>query len=141
MANVNESFRSHVTSGKFVLTLGSSHIAALVWIEQQLRRDRSLEEELSSGHIARRDPEMGHPLRRAFRSPGTGGIISRGLVIHTDPRYHEGAPADEWTRRKPSEFWTITPAGWAVVTLLVEAGIWQEYSDALPEVPEPKAVA
>lgn len=134
MAGINEALRAHVSSAKFVLTLGTTHIAALVRIEHDLRRNRSLEEDLAEGTLRTNDPPIGHPLRRAFRSPGAAALIERGLVTHADP-HREGEPRDEWTRRKPSAFWTITPAGWAVITLLVEAGIWQEYSDALPAIP------
>jgi hypothetical protein len=38
---------------------------------------------------------------------------------------------------RPSEIWTITTAGHAVIALLQEAGIWQEYASAI----EPKPVA
>lgn len=137
-APINEALRAHVTSAKFVLTLGATHIAALVRFEYDLRRDRSLEEDLKAKTLRNPDPAVGHPLRRAFRSPGTAGIISRGLVVQLHP-YREGEPRDEWTRRKPSEVWAITPAGWAVITLLQQAGIWQEYTDALPAIPDGRA--
>lgn len=138
-APINEALRAHVTSAKFVLTLGATHIAALVGVERRLRDNRTLEEELASGQLLIRNPAQAHPLRRAFRHDTTGmaGLIARGLVVHHHP--HEGGHPDGWTRVKPSEYWTITPAGWAVVTLLQQAGIWQEYADALPAVPERKA--
>lgn len=127
---VNEALRSHVTSAKFVLTLGATHIACLVRIERDLQRDRTIDEDLAAGIIRSWDPAIGHPLRRAFRHGSAAGLIARGLITHTMPA-HRG-----W---RPSQIWTITPAGWAVITLLREAGIWQEYTDALPAIPTTNA--
>lgn len=134
-APINEALRAHVTSAKFVLTLGATHIAALVGVERRLRDNRTLEEELASGQLLVRNPAQAHPLRRAFRHDATGmaGLIARGLVVHHHP--HDGGHGDGWIRVKPSEYWQITPAGWAVITLLQQAGIWAEYSDALPAIP------
>lgn len=139
---INEALRAHVTSAKFVLTLGATHIAALVNVERSLRYNRSLDEELADhragkSSLLQRDPPIGHPLRRAFRHTGTSGLIARGLVIHTNPNV--AGEAGAWTKHKPSEYWQITPAGWAVITLLRDAGIWAEYSDALPAIPSEAA--
>lgn len=123
---MNQALRDHVTSAKFVLTLGPTHIANLVQIERRLRHNKTLEEEIKAGTFLKNDPPEGHPLRRTFRLPGFPGLVARGLVTHRMPTDHK------W---RPSDIWTITPAGWAVITLLVEAGIWQEYSDALPAIP------
>src|SRR5262245_56140750 len=86
---VNEALRAHVTSAKFVLTLGGSHIAALARLADELARDRSLEEDLAAGTLRPCDPPTGHPLRRAFRNPGLSGLITRGLVVQYHP-HREG---------------------------------------------------
>lgn len=131
--NVNERLRAHVTSTTFVLTLGATHIAALAHIDHELRRNRSLNEDLAEGTLRDIDPPQGNPLRRAFRHNATGmnGLIARGLATHTYTDKATGA----W---RPSDIWTITPAGRHVIGLLQEAGIWQEYADALPAEPEPE---
>jgi hypothetical protein len=128
---VNEALRAHVTSAKFVLTLGATHIAALVWVERQLRNNKSTDEKLHDGTLAPHDPPLGHPLRRAFRHSGMGGLITRGLVLHHLPA--EYAQPGVWGGHlKPAEIWTITKAGRAVIDLLVESGVWAEYADAMP---------
>lgn len=139
MSGINEALRAHVTSAKFVLTLGGTHIAALARIVADLADDRSTDDMLKDNRAGRPlrqvDPPVGHPLRSAFRAPGVGGLITRGLVTHTMP-YPRGKRRDtgDW---RPSEIWHITEAGHAVITLLREAGIWQEYAGALaPELPK-----
>lgn len=136
---INEALRAHVTSAKFVLTLSATQIAALVWIERQLRRNLTIKEELSALREQGREvsarydlPARNHPMHRTFNLhvTGTHGLIARGLVTHTMP-----TRPDE--NRRPTDIWAITPAGRAVVTLLQEAGIWQEYVDALPAEIEP----
>jgi hypothetical protein len=134
MAGVNEALRAHVTSAKFVLTLGASHIAALARIVADLADNRSTEEMIRDHRAHTRplrdvDPPVGHPLRSAFRAPGMGGLITRGLVTHTMPYPRKGrTDTTDW---RPSDIWHITEAGHAVITLLREAGIWQEYAGAL----------
>jgi hypothetical protein len=128
---VNEALRAHVTSAKFVLTLGATHIAALVWVERQLRHNKSTDEKLQDRTLAPTDPPLGHPLRRAFRHSGMGGLITRGLILHHLPAGYD-QPGVWGGHLKPAEIWTITRAGRAVIDLLVEAGIWSEFADALP---------
>jgi hypothetical protein len=135
---INEALRAHVTSAKFVLTLGATHIAALVHIDRELCRNRTIDEDLADGTLTSRShyPDAAHPLRRAFRhnATGVGGCIARGLITHTPPA--GGAPGT-WTGHiRPDQIWTITPAGRAVITLLVEAGIWAEYDGALAPIEE-----
>jgi len=141
---VNEALRAHVTSAKFVLTLGGTHIAALVSVVARLADDRTTDEMLrdyraGKGPLRDIDPPAGHPLRRAFRNPGMNGLIERGLLIHTMPYARNGRRGNDTNDWRPSEIWTITPAGQAVITLLREAGIWQEYAGALAPVEAPKA--
>lgn len=141
---MNELLRAHVTSAKFVLTLGATHIAALARIVADIADNRSTDEMLkdyrAGGSLRDPDPPIGHPLRPAFRAPGMGGLISRGLVTHTMPypRLKGRSDAGDW---RPSEIWHITEAGHAVITLLREAGIWQEYAGALmPATPPAKTL-
>jgi hypothetical protein len=131
---VNEAFRSHVTSTTFVLTLGASHIAALAHVAHELKRNRSIEEDLKNKTIDRRAKPRSGPLRRAFAHSATGmnGLVSRGLVIHHHLREEDRQPG-KWTGHlKPTDIWTITRAGELVIELLTEAGIWQEFADVLP---------
>lgn len=134
MNSPNEALRAHVTSARFVLTLGATHIAALVHIERSLRHGKSQNENIRDRSWLDHDPPLGHPLRPAFRNSvsGMNGLIARGLAVHTTPQ------SANW---RPSDIWTITPAGWAVITLLVEAGIWAEYADALPAPKPPSSRA
>lgn len=141
MNAVNEQLRAHVTSAKFVLSLGGMHIAALVWLDHKLRHDNSTEEEMAAKRLGNDRPRRDHPLHRAFNLmvPGMNGLVSRGLATHTSPVPRNGR--SNTMDYKPSEIWTITDAGRAAIVLLREAGIWQEYADALPPVEMPKAEA
>lgn len=125
----NEAFRAHVTSTTFVLTLGATHIAALAHVAHQLARNQTLDEDAANGTLDQRARPASGALRRAFAHGVTGmnGLIARGLVTY----HHEvqAKPVGTW---RPSEAWTITRAGQLVIALLAEAGIWQEYADALP---------
>jgi len=125
---INHALRQHVTSASFALVLGSTHIAALVRIDTELRRNKSLMEEIRD-----KDPDKWHEARsgphgRAFSHNATGmsGVIRRGLVIHLH-QSHPGEPFDEWGNRKPDEIWEITDAGQLVIGLLKESGLWAEY--------------
>jgi hypothetical protein len=130
---VNDALREHVTSSKFTLTLGATHIAALVWIDWQLLVNLNFDE-LSEQQSALVEPPRSHTLYRTFQLvvPGMHGLIQRGLVTHTRPA-NRGV--------KPADIWTITTAGQMVVGLLKEAGIWQEYASALPPIPRPVEAA
>jgi len=111
----NDMLRSHVTGIAFNLTLGKTHIAALVHLEEVLAH------ELTHGVASRsqlpRNPNLGN------FTTGASGLIARGLVTHQMP------PARVYIGDKPfSDFWQITVAGRLVLDLLREAGIYQEYA-------------
>lgn len=111
----NDLLRSHVTGAAFHLTLGKTHIAALVHLEERLASDLNAWE-----HIKR--PRSTTPHLGNFTS-GASGLIARGLVTHTYP-----ASNAHWADEPFSTFWQITPAGRLVLELLREAGIWDEYA-------------
>lgn len=120
---VNQALRQHVTSASFALVLGSTHIAALVRVDFELRRNRTLMEDIKEGRLAEHDPPgLTGPHRRAFRHDATGinGLIRRGLVLHTYPTKPVGED-------RPDEIWEITEAGRLVIGLLKEAGLWAEF--------------
>lgn len=126
---MNEALRSHVTSASFQLSLGLTHIAALVAIDHDLRRNRSIREDLDEHTFAERKPACASgPHRRAFQHNATGlhGLCRRGLVIHHTPT----RSGEEWLGTKPEEIWEVTEAGRLVIALLKEAGLWAEYGGA-----------
>lgn len=119
---MNQKLRDHVTSAKFVLALGPTHIAALAWLEWELRYDLAPE----ARHAMWGKGPYGTPWNRMV--PGQQGVYDRGLAVHfpfTGP-----GPVDN---RPASERWQITPAGQAVIFLLKEAGVWDEYACLLPD--------
>lgn len=136
MNTVNEALRTHVTSTRFVLSLGASHIAALVRIDRELALNHSLEDSIAAGTLGVTRPANTHPLSRIFNLPGSHGLVDRGLITHCTPR--SVAEGGNGPHTKPRDIWTITPAGRAVITLLQEAGLWQEYAAALPPMPKPE---
>jgi hypothetical protein len=119
----NEALRAHVTRVGFDLTLGKSHIATLVWIDQMLKHRRHIRT-VPSG-----------PYRHAFANSAVGGhgLEDRGLIEHTMPDYKgwraKGRSSDSYPVHR---IWRITKAGRLVIALLKEAGVYQEYLEALP---------
>lgn len=113
----NDLLRAHVTRVGFDLTLGKTHIAALVVLNESLRQKR---------YIRTTQTPVG--MRRTFAhfASGMEGCITRGLVVH---HYNEKHRDDglRW-------HYTITTAGKLVIGLLTEAGLYQEYADALPHL-------
>jgi hypothetical protein len=125
---INRALRNHVTSASFTLVLGSTHIAALVWTDHMLRRNRSFEQDRAEGTYGERQPpgQALHP--RAFANHATGitGLYRRGLITRlAEP--HGGEPYEVWGNRTPAEMWEITEAGRLVVGLLKESGLWAEF--------------
>jgi hypothetical protein len=106
-----------------MLTLRKTQIAALVWLDVELADNRSVNEQLANGGTILR-----YPRGRVWGSfvPGVNGLVSRGLVEHilTDGYRRPGVSTADL---KPSQVWRITEAGFLVVGLLKEAGIWQEH--------------
>lgn len=100
---MNTRLRDHVTRIGFNLSLGHTHIAALVRMDLALRNNRW------------------------YRAPspdnwavGMDGLVRRGLVDH-----HFNAKAKHEEGLRPH--YSITAAGAAVVELLKEAGLYAEY--------------
>lgn len=112
----NDLLRSHVTRVGFDLSLGRTHIAALVLLNEQMAQKRYISD--------RKVTDLS--MRRAFSffASGIGGCVSRGLVIHHyQPNKRNSTLKDHYT---------ITKAGKLVIDLLRECGIYGEYAAALP---------
>lgn len=127
----NDLLRMHVTRVGFDLSLGKTHIAALVWIEE-LRVAK-----WDATYF--RKPKSG-PMHRAFNNLVSGfhGLEERGLVVHRyDPqqvmRFQQSNPVhrDEdgvlRIHHNP-KVWKITKAGRLVIDLLKESGLYDEYA-------------
>lgn len=123
----NLALRRHVTRVGFQLTLGKTHIAALVYLDALLTRQgdwaRKDERHFRAGSLGYDMDRTDHDFARFV--PGVRGLIDRGLVA----RPHGQNLTREMTT---SEIWEITPAGRLVIGLLKESGIWAEYASALP---------
>lgn len=123
MSQVNESLRQHVTSVGFSLTLGKTHIAALVMLDIKLKHNRT-------GFDSAMNYTSSAP-PRVFKGPtGTSGLIERGLVEHIMDQRRK--PGENILAMTPRRIWRITPAGRLVINLLKEAGLYQEYAAMLP---------
>lgn len=129
---INESLRAHVTRVGFDLSLGRTHIAALVWIDHAIRYDKGGPWNPRIDRRPRRN--YGHPLARAHANFASGmhGLQDRGLVIWTNPdtiKLPRGVA--RWDELPARRIWRITPAGRHVIALLKEAGLYDEYAAAL----------
>lgn len=112
---MNERLRQHVTRVGFDLTLGKTHIAALVYLDYCIRHRVYLR---TASHT---------PFQ--WFATGARGLEERGLLVHHyEPREQRPKNAKDHLGRH----YTITPAGKLVIGLLKEAGIWQEYEATLP---------
>jgi hypothetical protein len=131
----------------FDLSLGKSHIAALVYIDQV----RLAGWDSARVNYTDRTYDGFNLVRRPFQQfvSGSRGIQERGLVIHTEPterqrkKWRELADAQEqldgfWHFYWEPKTWRITKAGQLVIKLLQEAGIYQEYASVL-DIREEKA--
>lgn len=125
---VNLALRQYVTSANFALILGSTHIAALVWTDHMLRRNKSFKEDNEEGTTDDRNPPGRALQPRAYAHHATGmtGLLRRGLVVRLFES-HGGQPYEQWAGVKPDETWQITEAGRLVIGLLKESGLWAEF--------------
>jgi hypothetical protein len=140
--DINPLLRDHVTSAAFVLSLGKTHVAALVRLDLEL---------VAEVRINAFDLGPGEH-RRLHRHDVTGmnGLIARGLVVHVyelnkhkyvvkpgdDSIYIAGAV--DLDRMPLGQCWNITRAGQLVCGLLKEAGLYAEYAGPLLPLIEAK---
>lgn len=115
---MNELLHAHVTRVGFDLTLGHTHVAALVALDQRLR--------FRSGF--RRNPSG---VKDSW-SAAISGLIHRGLVEHD--RDKKRTITDLSDPRAWRETWRITPAGKLVIGLLKEAGLYEKYAPLVERV-------
>jgi len=119
---MNGLLRSHVTRVGFDLTLGQTHIAALVRLAESIRTNKYV-----------KPIPRDHPLGRAdaLFAPGMDGLVRRGLVIHHyDAKAQKRAQSTGDHTMSMRPHYTITAAGNAVIVLLKEAGLYEEYATA-----------
>lgn len=128
MSEQNDLLRAHVTRVGFDLSLGKTHIAALVYLDQCLKQKRYIPHRVQDLSFPDNTQLPARAFGRAFSMFATGmhGCQDRGLVIHHWNPKHKNDGL-KW-------HYTITKAGKIVIALLSEAGIYQEYADALPRL-------
>lgn len=115
----NDLLRSHVTRVGFDLSLGKTHVAALVMLDIALK--------------SRRHVDTRHPMLRTW-VPAMHGLGDRGLVEHRHALDSRG-----YAKPGLNPHYRITKAGRLVIGLLKEAGIYQEHADLL--TPQLRAVS
>jgi hypothetical protein len=132
---VNDLLRDHVTSAAFVLSLGKTHVFALV------RLDLELTAEVKLDYSTLRTVKGG--INRCDIS-ALQGLERRGLIIHVwEANKHKyGKPSTNFYAKPGdrvydyetvprSAHWNITRAGRLVIDLLREAGLYAEYAGPL----------
>lgn len=115
---MNEALRDHVTRIGFNLTLGTTHIAAMVLLDVMLR---------SEDDERKRYTMADQWNRRSFFVPAIDGVIRRGLAWHQQPDKID-------IRANFFRNYGFTKAGIAALELLRESGIYEEYERALPVI-------
>lgn len=131
---MNELFRDHVTSVGFNLSLGKTHIAALVELDHKLKLNLPLGYQGIDYSVAVRGSRGRLPRAFAHNVPARIGLEARGLVEHLISMGDH-----DWRHLTPRQVWRITPAGRLVINLLKEAGLYQEYAGYLPPLPTTQA--
>jgi hypothetical protein len=139
---VNELLRDHVTSAAFILSLGKTHVFALVKLDLELTAEVRLD------YAALRSVSGG--LNRMDMT-ALQGLERRGLVVrvweknkhrYARPATHpmqQGQTVYDTADAPRSAFYNITRAGRLVIDLLREAGLYAEYAGPLlPLVEERK---
>jgi len=115
---MNELLRAHVTRVGFDLSLGHTHISALVDVAFSIRNGKRVR-------------SVDYSRVHSMFSHATHGLIERGLVRH---HYNEkealGTNFGKARDKGLGPHYTITPAGKLVVALLKEAGLYDEYASA-----------
>lgn len=114
---MNEELRKHVTSNQFVLTMRATHIRTLVFLH--------VITETASKVRTSDDPRF---------VASVNGLRDRGLVLHFyPPKWYKGDPDKFRNRLLPdgtweyglNDFYELTTAGYYVVGLLEEAGMYE----------------
>ena len=120
--NPNELLHAHVTRVGFDLSLGRTHIAALVYLDLSFAHNRTWHDEWN-----------GTPYGGAFRNfiGGIRGLQERGLVLWRDTTNEERAKKEAAGVKYPYTY-SFTRAGEIVVDLLKESGVYAEYAVVLP---------
>lgn len=113
----NPDLREHVTSHSFVLTLHKTQIVTL----QEICEDREW----------RRNPHFVSSVR---------GLQTRGLVIHHHPSEFSHAEQRRFGQKDYTltQYYEVTPAGWAAYLLLAEAGLIIAKYDIFKKFKRPK---
>lgn len=126
---VNDALRNHVTRVGFDLTLGKTHVAALVYIDVMIRASRA-QAKVKTGRAyidTRAVVDLNKRRAHSHFATGTSGLIERGLIVHLyQPAFGQRTPAFH-------RAFKITPAGRFAIGLLREAGLYDEYAACLPE--------
>lgn len=115
----NHALRSHVTRVGFDLSLGKTHVAALIMLDLAIAAKGSVDSR--------------HPMLRNWIT-AMHGLCARGLMVHDTKFDRRGHP-----RPGLHHHYKITKAGRMVIGLLKEAGIYQEHADLL--TPQLRAVS
>jgi len=130
------------TTGGFVLSLGRTHIGALVYVDWMIgTRARSIQDELDAYRggdptALLRETPSGHPWSHLV--PGLKGVIGRGLIEETPgwqqhKRRYPTERGGDYFRFPRYRYYRFTRAGRHARSLLWEAGVWQEYAAQLAE--------
>jgi hypothetical protein len=137
----NPLLRQHATGG-FSLTLGTTHIAVMVHVDDVIRR------RVPSVMDMIAEPDRSYLIMSSLPTktpwnhyvPGLRGVIGRGLIMETAAwvaykRKHDAYEAKH-NRNFPHQFPTwrmyrFTKAGGMARGLLQESGVWQEFATEL----------
>lgn len=125
MMITNDNLREHVTRTGFDLSLGKTHIMALVWLDLYLAEDEQDWRKMSREFHPRPQPRV-----MAHSITGMRGLYERGLarnLLFDGELTEDGLPT-----ATPRQKFAITDAGHLVIGLLREAGIYDEFAALIP---------
>lgn len=118
-AATNALLRSHLTRVGFDLSLGRTHIYALVGLDEAIRRKSDQHPRVARSHEDYRVAD-------SLFITGVQGLERRGLVVHhytKDKKTGLGLMGLQY-------HFSVTRAGRLVIDLLKEAGMYDEYIEA-----------
>lgn len=129
---MNEQLRAHVTRVGFDLQIAKTQIACLVYlnllIEDKVGERQAVRYQYINWQSRYVDSNW---------VPAMSGLHKRGLTNHKwtpYKHYHPGKGIVECPSHDPrnlKDFYSITKAGYAVIVLLKEAGLYEEYAKAI----------